>query len=162
MSEALDRLDERVETVDVQQATATDGRILIEVDLDEPELGPAADCRAPGCVNEANWTRGYYAYLCTEHAAAKRKARDSPSQPDVRVGGAVAEVRDAIGHVDQETGLPAAGALQAAARALVAPAGRLERATERRRLARGEAIAAVEEFNDALRVLRELAQRLIA
>lgn len=146
-----------------------DDRILIEVDLDTPELGAAVDvqeattsvdCRGAGCPNEAKWTRGKYAFLCADCADKKREAASADNWGAGR--GSVETVREAIGHVDPETGLPATGSLRAAVKSLVAPAARLERATEGRRLARAEAIAAVEEFNDALRVLRELAQRLIA
>jgi len=162
----VSEVDERPVTTTVELEAGGDDLLgLAEVSVEEATS--SADCRVPGCTREANWTRGYYAYLCQEHAAERRDGRRA--QAELRVRGSQVGVAETDGgpgetvrvRVEPEDTAASPVSLQDAVRALVAPAGRLERASEKRRLARGEALAAVEEFNDALRAVRELAQRLI-
>jgi hypothetical protein len=107
--------------------------------MDAHDATATRDCSVPGCPNEAKWTRGKYANLCTEHARSKPAAASPVAAPNGR----------------RTVGLAAA----------VAELGRLGRAADSKRekakkLAQ-QALVAKAEADDAERLFRSRARELM-
>lgn len=117
------------------------------MDADTGEITDTYDCRRSGCTGDARHNRGPYAYMCDDHAEQAKQARASgrgmtQSHPTPRGG--------------------PASPLKALALALVPTAAKLDVAMTKKRLAHDDAKTAVAAFNEALKELREAAQRLLS
>lgn len=114
------------------------------------EATSSYDCKRPNCVEQAKTNRGRYAYLCHRHTEEQRTLDRAEA------------ARGASGAPGAPPAESDAPSLVQTVKALEKPARRLEAALGRRKLAREEARQAVDEFNAALRAVRELATQLLA
>lgn len=118
------------------------------------EATSSYDCKRPNCVEQAKSNRGRYAYLCDRHTREEREIAAAVGRQEA--------ARRAPGTPGADATAEDGPSLVQTVKALEKPARRLEAALGRRRLARDEARDAVEEFNAALRAVRELATQLLA